>query len=152
MLKLNLQTFAEDGLLGKKLVIAITDDTGKALEKTPEILKWSVEEITSEEKKYPLGEEIEHRQVLQNGWKGTIEGQAINSAYDDIVDKKVQFQEDTGGTLKFVIFTTETYKDATVRKYKYENVTFDGYKRSAEGNNKPITNNLNWHSTRRVLQ
>lgn len=152
MIKLNLQTFAEDGLLGKKLVIALTDGNGVALEKTPEILKWSAEEITSEEKKYPVGEEIEHRQVLQNGWKGTIEGQAVNTAYDDIVDKKIQYQEETGGTLNFVIFTSETYKDGTIRKYKYEGVTFDGYKRSADGNNKPVTNNLNWHSTRRVKQ
>jgi hypothetical protein len=143
---------AQDGLLGKKLIIALTDDKGTALDQTPEILKWSVEEITSEEKKYPVGEEIEYRQVLQNGFKGTIEGQAVNTAYDDIVDKKVEHQTSVGGTLNFVIFTTETYKNGTVRKYKYENVTFDGYKRSADGNNKPITNNLNWHSTGRVKQ
>lgn len=152
MLKLNLQLFAEDGLLGKKLVIALTDETGTALTKTPEILKWSVEEITTEEKKYPVGEEMEHRQVLQNGFKGTIEGQSVNTSYDDIVDKKVTYQATNGTTLRFVIFTTETYKDGTIRKYKYENVTFDGYKRSSDGNNKPITNNLNWHSTGRVLQ
>jgi hypothetical protein len=152
LLILNLQQFAADGLLGKKLIISLTNDAGIAVEKTPEILKWSVEEITTEEKKYPVGEEIEHRQVLQNGFKGTIEGQAVNTAYDDIVDKKVTQQATNGGTLRFAIFTTETYKDGTVRKYKYENVTFDGYKRSSDGNNKPVTNNLNWHSTGRVLQ
>ncbi|OXM84761.1 hypothetical protein CF651_19055 [Paenibacillus rigui] len=151
-MKLNLQTFAQDGLLGKKLIIALTDENGAALEKTPEILKWSVEEITSEEKKNPIGEETEYRQVLQNGWKGTLEGQAVNTAYDDIVDKKIAHQEEKGGTLKFIIFTTETYKDGTVRKYKYSGVTFDGYKRSADGNNKPVTNNINWQAERRDKQ
>jgi len=143
---------AQDALLGKKLIIALTDDNGVALEKTPEILKWSVEEITSEEKKNPIGEENEYRQVLQGGWKGTLEGQAINTAYDDIVDKKISYQENFGGTLQFIIFTTETYKDGTVRKYKYSGVTFDGYKRSADGNNKPVTNNLNWQAVRRDKQ
>jgi hypothetical protein len=125
------------------------DEKGNALEKSPEILKWSVEEITSEEKKYPIGEDVEHRQVLQNGWKGSIEGQSINTAYDDIVDSKNDYQEETGGTLRFAIFTTETYKDGTVRKYKYDDVTFDGYKKSADGNNKPMSNTLNWHSSKR---
>ncbi|WP_010502810.1 hypothetical protein [Paenibacillus elgii] len=143
---------AQDGLLGKKLIIAFTDERGNALQKSPEILKWSVEEITSEEKKHPVGEDTEHRQVLQSGWKGTIEGQSPNTAYDDIVDLKQQYQDQFGGTLKFVIFTSETYKDGTVRKYKYEEVTFDGYKRSSDGGSKPITNNLNWHATRRVKQ
>ncbi|MCG9966865.1 hypothetical protein L9W92_02170 [Pelotomaculum terephthalicicum JT] len=109
----------------------------------------SVEEITTEEKKNPIGEETEHRQVLQNGWKGSIEGQSVNTAYDDIVDKKSNYQDQTGGTLKFLIFTTETYKDGTVRKYKYEEVTFDGYKKSVDGNNKPISNTLNWQAARR---
>ncbi|MDR6883022.1 hypothetical protein [Bacillus sp. 3255] len=143
---------AQDALLGKKLVIALTDEKGAALTKSPEILKWSVEEITAEEKKSPIGEEEEYRQVIQNGFKGTLEGQAINTAMDDIVDAKIAHQQANGSTLSFVIFTTETYRDGTVRKYKYENVTFDGYKRSADGNNKPITNNLNWHSTGRIKQ
>jgi hypothetical protein len=51
--------------------------------------------------------------------------------------------------LRFAIFTTETYKDGTVRKYKYDDVTFDGYKKSADGNNKPMSNTLNWHSSKR---
>ena len=140
---------AKDGLLGKKLVIAIVDEQGNALAQTPEILKWSVEEITNEEKKYPIGEEAEHRQVLQNGWKGSLEGQSVNTAYDDIVDKKNDYQDETGGTLKFAVFTMETYKDGTVRKYKYDEVTFDGYKKSADGNNKPLSNTLNWHSPKR---
>lgn len=140
---------ARDGLLGKKLVIALADEQGNTLEKSPEILKWSVEEITTEEKKNPIGEENEHRQVLQNGWKGSIEGQSVNTAYDDIVDKKSDYQEQTGGTLKFLVFTTETYKDGVVRKYKYEEVTFDGYKKSVDGNNKPINNTLNWQASRR---
>lgn len=141
---------AKDGLLGKKLVIALADEDGNTLEKSPEILKWSVEEITSEEKKYPIGEENEYRQVLQSGWKGSIEGESVNTAYDDIVDKKNDYQEQNGGTLRWLIFTTETYKDGTVRKYKYTEVTFDGYKRSVDGNNKPLTNTLNWHATKRV--
>jgi hypothetical protein len=141
---------AQDGLLGKKLVIAITDQGGNALAKSPEILKWSVEEITQEEKKAPIGEESEYRHVLQMGWKGSLDGQSPSTAYYDIVDLKVKYQEDNGGTLKFVIFTTETYKDGTVRKYKYEEVTFDGYKKSADGNSKPITNNISWHATRRA--
>jgi hypothetical protein len=149
-MKMNLQFFAQDGLLGKKLVIALTDDQGNAVTTTPEILKWSAEEITQEEKKYPIGEEDEYRSVLQLGWKGTIEGQSVNTAYDDIVDQKQQYQDQTGGTLNFTIFTTETYQDGTIRKYKYEKVTFDGYKRSSDGNSKPITNTLNWHSTRRT--
>jgi len=140
---------AKDGLLGKKLVVALTDELGNVLEKTPEILKWSVEEITSEEKKNPIGEETEHRQVIQSGWKGSIEGQSVNTAYDDIVDKKNEYQEQNGGTLKFLIFTTETYKDGTVRKYKYEGVTFDGFKKSVDGNNKPFNNTLNWHAVKR---
>jgi hypothetical protein len=140
---------AQDGLLGKKLVIAITDDQGAAIAKSPEILKWSVEEITSEETKNPIGEESQHRQVLQTGWKGTIEGESPDTAYDDIVDQKIAYQEQNGGTLQFVIFTTETYKDGTIRKYKYSGVTFDGYKRSADGNNKPVTNSMNWQATRR---
>lgn len=143
---------AQDGLLGKKLVIAVTDDQGTALDASPEILKWSVEEITEELKKSPIGEDHEHRQVIQNGWKGSIEGESANTAYDDIADKKAQYQRDTGGTLKFVIFTTETYRDGTIRKYKYEGVTFDGYKRSADGNNKAITNTLNWHAQDRTKQ
>lgn len=140
---------AQDGLLGKKLVIALADELGNTLEKSPEILKWSVEEITSEEKKYPIGEEIEHRQVLQSGWKGSIEGESVNTAYDDIIDKKNDYQEKNGGTLRWLIFTTETYKDGTVRKYKYEGVTFDGYKKSVDGNNKPLSNTLNWHAIKR---
>ena len=43
---------AEDGLLGKKLQIVITDANGTVLEKMPEMLKWSVEEITEEDKKF----------------------------------------------------------------------------------------------------
>ncbi|MGF9909487.1 hypothetical protein [Brevibacillus porteri] len=139
-----------NALMGKKLVIALTDFDGKALQKSPDILKWSTEEITEEDKVYPIGEETEYRNVLQTGWRGSIDGQSINTAYDDIVDAKIKYQEETGGTLHFAIFTTETYADGTVRKYKYENVTFDGYKRSNDGNNKPVTNALNWHATRRV--
>lgn len=142
---------ARNPLLGKKLQIALTDQDGKTLEKSPDILKWSVEEITEENKAYPIGEDVEYRNVLQNGWKGSIDGEAVNTAYDDIVDAKIEYQEKYGGTLTFTIFTTETYADGTVRKYKYENVTFDGYKRSNDGNNKAVTNSLNWHATRRVL-
>ncbi len=54
---------AEDGLLGKKLQIVITDANGTVLEKMPEMLKWSVEEITEEDKKYPLNEEDEWREI-----------------------------------------------------------------------------------------
>ena len=89
---------AEDGLLGKKLNIAITDEEGNVLETFPEILKWSVEEVTEEEKKYPLNEEDEYRLVQQLGFKGSIEGQDINEAYDLIVDQKIRYQRETGGT------------------------------------------------------
>jgi hypothetical protein len=143
---------AQDGILGKKLFIALTDELGNALQKTPEFLKWSVEQMTSEEKKNPLGEEYEHRHVLNTGWKGSVEGQSPDTAYDDLVDAISDYQEQTGGTLKFVIFTSETYRSGEVRKYKYEGVTFDGYKRSADGNNKPITNTLNWQATKRTKQ
>ena len=102
---------AEDGLLGKKLQIVITDANGTVLEKMPEMLKWSVEEITEEDKKYPLNEEDEWRTVHQQGFKGSIEGQEINEAYDKIVDMKIEHQRKTGGTLKFIIFTTKIYKD-----------------------------------------
>ncbi len=140
---------AEDGLLGKKLNIAITDEEGNVLETFPEILKWSVEEVTEEEKKYPLNEEDEYRLVQQLGFKGSIEGQDINEAYDLIVDQKIQYQRETGGTCKFAIFTTKIYKDGTVQKYKYPGVTFDGFSQSADGNNKAITNKLNWQSLNR---
>nr|WP_162306285.1 hypothetical protein [Brevibacillus laterosporus] len=46
---------AEQGLLGKKLIIALTDSNGNVLKKTPEFLKWSEEEISTEEKKHPIG-------------------------------------------------------------------------------------------------
>lgn len=141
---------AQDGVLGKKLIIALTDSTGKAVAKAPEILKWSAEAISSEEKKYPLGEEAEHKQTIYSGWKGTLEGQDTNAAYNDLVDAMLKHQEDTGGTLTFTIFTTTTYKNGEVRKYKYEDVTFDGFKESADGNNKPITNSINWQAKRRV--
>lgn len=149
MIKINLRFFGEDGLLGKKLQISITDDSGNVLQKFPEILKWSVEEITEESKKYPLNELDEHRTIHQQGFKGSIEGEDINEAYDTIVDKKIEFQDRTGGTCKFAIFTTKIYKDGTTQKYKYPNVTFDGFSQSADGNNKAITNKLNWQSTNR---
>ncbi|WP_027416209.1 hypothetical protein [Aneurinibacillus terranovensis] len=141
---------AENGMLGKKLVIGLADSSGNVVAKAPEILKWSVEEITQEEKKYPIGEEDEYREVIQMGWKGTIEGQQTSTAMDDIADAKQQYQDQTGDTLSYIIFTSETYRDGTIRKYKYNNVTFDGFKKSADGNNKPITNSINWHSPRRI--
>ncbi len=140
---------AEDGLLGKKLRISITDQNGIVLETFPEILKWSVEEVTEESKKYPLNEEDEYRTVHQQGFKGTIEGEDINEAYDKIIDRKINFQRDTGGTCKFIIFTTKIYKDGTVQKYKYPGVTFDGFSQNADGNNKPLTNKINWQSLNR---
>ncbi len=140
---------AEDGLLGKKLQIVITDANGTVLEKMPEMLKWNVEEITEEDKKYPLNEEDEWRTVHQQGFKGSIEGQEINEAYDKIVDMKIEHQRKTGGTLKFIIFTTKIYKDGTIQKYKYPSVTFDGYSQTADGNNKPMTNKINWQSINR---
>lgn len=140
---------AQDGLLGKKLEISITDENGNVLETFPEILKWSVEEITEEDKKYPLNENDEHRTVHQQGFKGSIEGQDINEAYDLIVDRKIERQRKTGETCKFMIFTTKIYADATIQKYKYPGVTFDGYSQSADGNNKPITNKINWQSKNR---
>lgn len=140
---------AQDGLLGKKLEISITDENGNVLETFPEILKWSVEEITEEDKKYPLNENDEHRTVHQQGFKGSIEGQDINEAYDLIVDRKIERQRKTGETCKFMIFTTKIYADATIQKYKYQGVTFDGYSQSADGNNKPITNKINWQSKNR---
>ncbi|KKX52580.1 hypothetical protein X546_24455 [Brevibacillus borstelensis cifa_chp40] len=147
---MQLQYFAQAGLLGKKLVIAITDSDGRVLQKSPEILKWSEEEISSDEKKYPIGEEEEFRQVIQQGWKGSISGQDTNGAYDDIVDAKIKYQEETGDTLEFVIFTTRTYRDGTVKKYKFTGVTFDGYKADVDGNNKPVNNSINWQATKRI--
>lgn len=141
---------AQDGVLGKKLIIALVTQDGKAIAKTPEILKWSTEEITSEEKKYPIGEEDEWRQVIHNGWKGSLEGQDTNGAYNALVDARLKHQEETGGTLEFTIFTTTTYANGDVNKYKYEGVTFDGFKESADGNNKAVTNSINWHAKRRV--
>lgn len=141
---------AQDGLLGKKLIIAITDENGNSVEEFPEILKWSVEEITEDTKKYPLNEEDEHLTVHQQGFKGSIEGEEINQAYDKIVDKKIEFQRKTGGTFKFAIFTTKTYKSGTVQKYKYPDVIFTGFSQSADGNNKPITNKMGWQSKNRL--
>lgn len=141
---------AEDGLLGKKLNISITDENGVVLETFPELLKWTVEEVIEESKKYPLNEEDEYRTVHQQGFKGSIEGQDINEAYDKIVDRKIDFQRETGGTCKFEIFTTKIYKDGTVQKYKYPCVTFDGYNQSADGNNKPLQNKMNWQSLNRI--
>lgn len=140
---------AEDGLLGKKLELSITDENGNVLETFPEFLKWSVEEITEEDKKYPLNEEDEYRTVHQQGFKGSFEGQEINQGYDKLVDKKIEYQRRTGGTCKFQIFTTKTYKDGTVQRYKYPGVTFDGYSQTVDGNNKPITNKINWQSLNR---
>ncbi len=140
---------AQDGLLGKKLIIAITDNKGNAIEEFPELLKWSVEEITEDSKKYPLNEEDEHLTVHQQGFKGSVEGEEINQAYDKIVDSKIKYQEETGGTLKFAIFTTKTYKDGTVQKYKYPDVIFTGFSQSADGNNKSLTNKMNWQSKNR---
>ncbi|UED70694.1 hypothetical protein [Brevibacillus sp. HD3.3A] len=142
---------AQAGLLGKKLVIAITDSDGNVLQKAPEILKWSEEQISTQEKKAPIGEETEHTVTIEQGWKGAISGQDTNGAYDDIVDAMIKYQEETGDTLKFVIFTTRTYKDGTVKKYKFVDVTFDGYKADVDGNNKPVNNSINWHATKRVL-
>lgn len=141
---------AEDGLLGKKLEISITDENGNVLDTFPEILRWSVEEITEEDKKYPLNEEDEWRTVHQQGFRGSLEGQEINQAYDLIVDKKIEYQRRTGGTCKFAIFTTKVFKDGTIQKYKYPGVTFDGYHQTADGNNAPITNKIQWQSINRV--
>lgn len=140
---------AQSGLLGKKLQIALTDKDGKTIAKSPEILKWSEEEVTEEQKKAPIGEEDEYRQVVQKGWKGSFEGQDTNGAYDDLVDMKQAYQDETGDTLEWVIFTTRTYRDGTVKKYKFLGVTFDGYKASVDGNDKPVQNSINWHAKRR---
>lgn len=140
---------AQDGLLGKKLIIAITDSEGVVISETPEFLKWSVEEITDDSKKYPLNEMNEHLTVHQQGFKGSIEGEEINQAYDKIVDAKIQFQKDTGGTLKFAIHTTKTYKDGTVQKYVYPDVIFTGFSQTADGNNKALTNKMSWQSGNR---
>lgn len=140
---------AIDGLLGKKLIIAITDSEGTIIEETPEFLKWTVEEITADSKKYPLNEMHEHLTVHQQGFKGTVEGEEINRAYDKIVDAKIKYQQDTGGTLKFTIHTTKTYKDGTVQKYVYPDVIFSGYTQTADGNNKAITNKMSWQSGNR---
>jgi hypothetical protein len=157
---MNLQFFAEDGLLGKKLVISIVDQagndiqlkdgTGKLVSKSPEILKWNVEGIDNEEKKYPIGEDSEHRQVHYVGYQGTFEGQDINSWYSDVMDLIQDHYDKTGSTLQFVINTTKTYKDGMVRKHKYEKVTFNKFGESADGNNKPLQNKFSWHSPKRT--
>jgi hypothetical protein len=139
----------EDGLLGKKLYIVITDDDGEAISKSPEFLKWTVEEITEDQKKYPLNHMEEHLTVHQQGFKGTVEGEEINDAYDSIVDAKISFQEQTGGSLKFAIHTTKTYKDGTVQKYEYPDVIFSGFCQEADGNNKALTNKMRWQSGNR---
>lgn len=149
MLKLKLNFFAEDGILGKKLYISVTDQRGRILATIPEMLKWSVEEITEEQKKHPLGEEHEHRNLAQMGYKGSFEGENPNTAYDDIMDMKEKFQEDNGGTLKFSITTKEMYKDGTIREYKYDNVTFEGFKKNADGGSKPTTASINWNASTR---
>ena len=56
---------AEDGLLGKNYKSVITDANGTVLKKCLKCSKWSVEEITEEDKKYPLNEEDEYRTVHQ---------------------------------------------------------------------------------------
>lgn len=149
MLKLKLDFFAQDGLLGKKLTINIYDENGKKLQLAPEILKWSVEEITEEQKKHPIGEEHEHRNLAQMGYKGSIEGETPDTAYDDIMDLKENYQLENGGTLKFKINTREIYRDGTIREYEYNNVTFEGFKKSADGGNKPQTASLNWNASSR---
>ncbi|MCR8979475.1 hypothetical protein [Brevibacillus laterosporus] len=141
---------AQAGLLGKKLVIAVTDSNGNVLKKSPEILKWSEEEITTEDKKHPIGEETEYRRNTIDGWKGSFSGQDTNGAYDDIVDARLKYQKETGDTLSFSIFTTRIYKDGTVKKYKFTDVTFDGYKADVDGGNKAINNSINWHATERI--
>ncbi|MCI1696468.1 hypothetical protein [Aneurinibacillus aneurinilyticus] len=160
MLKMNLQFFAEDGILGKKLIISIVDVEGKEIElkdrngklvsKSPEILKWNVEGIDNEEKKYPIGEDTEHRQVHYVGYQGSIEGQDINSWYSDVMDLIQEHYDKTGSTLQFTFTTTKTYKDGMVRKHKYTNVTFNKFSESADGNNKPLQNKFSWHAQKRI--
>lgn len=150
MIDLNLQFFAEDGILGKKLYINITDASGNILSTMPEMLKWNVEEITEEQKKHPIGEEFEHRNLAQMGFKGSFEGENPNTAYDDIMDLKDEYQKRCGGTLKFMIHTKEIYKNGDIREYRYNNVTFEGFKKTADGGNKPTTATINWNASSRT--
>ena len=142
---------AEDGLLGKKLTIALVDEDGNQVgTQSPEILKFSVKERTDEDTKAPIGEDEEYTTQHQKGFEGSLEGQEINSWYDDVMEKRIEYQKKNGGTLKFAIFTTKIYKDGTVQKYKYPNVVFSGFEQSADGNSKPITNKVSWKSGNRI--
>ena len=66
------------------------------------------------------------------------------------MDKRIAHQKETGGTLKFAIYTTKIYKNGMVQKYKYPNVVFSGFEQSVDGNNKPITNKISWKSGNRI--
>lgn len=137
MIKLNLQLFGADRILGEKVTVAFYGPNGPV--NFMECDKLTPNRKSSQKQFQPLGQVGERTQDVYEGWEFDVEGGIVDPAYDDIVYQIDQAALNGQKNMRFRVTETTTYYDGTVRTWVYPEAVLYDFKKDIKSAKDDIT-------------
>lgn len=125
MIKLILQRFAQDRVVGSSAKIALYGPNGPV--PFAEVDSCKETRKSSQKAFQPLGEVGERTQDIYEGYELDFSGAVIDPSYDDIIDQIDQAAQNGKPNVRFRVTQSITYYDGSVKTYVYPDTVLYGF-------------------------
>lgn len=128
-LKMNLQLFGKDRVLGSKATVAFYGPSGPV--NFMEIDSFKPTRKSSQKQFQPLGQVGKRTQDVYEGWEFDCSGGIVDPSYDDIISQLDQGALVGQANMRFRVTETTEYYDGQVRTWVYPDAVLFGFAKDA---------------------
>lgn len=127
MLKMDLQQFAQDRILGSQVTIAFYGSAGPV--NFMEVDKFTPNRKSSQKQWQPLGQVGQRTQDIYEDWELDFEGGIVDPTYDDIVDQIDQAAQNGQKNVRYRVTETTIYYDGSSKTWVYPDAVLYDFKK-----------------------
>jgi hypothetical protein len=149
VLKLNIQRFAKDRVLGSSATVGFYRTDGTVVN-FAECDSFKATRKSTQKQYQPLGQVGERTQDIYQGWTLNFTGAIVDPTYDDILEQIDQAALNGQPNMRFRVTETITYYDGTVRTWVYPDVVLYGFDKDISAANSEIKWTFNGEAQTRV--
>ncbi|EPZ47633.1 hypothetical protein [Alicyclobacillus acidoterrestris] len=139
MVKLNLQRFAKDRVLGSSATIALYNTSTGGYVTFAECDSFTATRKSSQKQYQPLGQVGQRTQDIYEGWTLSFGGAIVDHSYDDIVYQIDQSALSGAANMRFRVTETIEYYDGSIETWVYPDTVLYGFEKDISAANSEIT-------------
>lgn len=128
-IKMNLQKFGKDRVLGSQATVAFYGPSGPV--NFAETDSFKPTRKSSQKQFQPLGQVGKRTQDIFEGWEFDVAGAIVDPSYDDIVNQMDQTALAGQSNMRFRVTETTQYYDGSTRTWVYPDAVLYGFSKDA---------------------